>query len=120
MGEDSPSAMSIELFGKSVGANQLPAFRRLVVRGHTPSTKMRNPTTKALQQYITAQDAAAFNAKFVTLRTLAKAAGTSRQRASADLREAGIKPYSPDGEDYGNIYLRNDVGTILIRPVKRT
>lgn len=100
--------MSIEVFGKAIGALQLPAFRRLIVNGHTPSTEMRNPTTKALQHYITAEDAAAFHARFVTLRTLAEATGLSSQAASAALRKAGVQPFSPHGADHGNIFFRKD------------
>jgi hypothetical protein len=112
--EDAP-AMSIEVFGKAVGANHLPGLRRLVMNGHTSATSMRNPKTNAVQHYFSAQDATAFHTRFFTLRTLSKHSGMSWQRAGAFLKEAGVMPYSPDGVDYGNLFLRDEVELALSR-----
>ncbi|MFK7874321.1 MAG: hypothetical protein AB8B71_00870 [Paracoccaceae bacterium] len=105
--------MSIEVFGKAVGANQLPALRRLVVNGHTPATSLRNPKTNAVQHYFSPEDTIAFHANFFTLRTLSKFSGMSWQRSGAFLKSADILPFSPDGVDYGNIFLRSDVEAAL-------
>ena len=70
---------------------------------------MRNPKTKAMQPYITSRDAAAFHDKFVTLRTLSKAKGAPWQSLAARLKRAQITPFSPDGTDYGQIYLKAQV-----------
>ena len=112
--EDAP-AMSIEVFGKAVGANHLPGLRRLVMNGHTSATSMRNPKTNAVQHYFSAQDATAFHTRFFTLRTLSKHSGMSWQRVGAFLKEAGVMPYSPDGVDYGNLFLRDEVELALSR-----
>jgi hypothetical protein len=51
----------------------------------------------------------AFHARFFTLRTLSKFSGMSWQRSAAFLKEAEILQFSPDGADYGNIFLRDEV-----------
>lgn len=110
--EDAP-AMSIEVFGKAVGANHLLGLRLLVMNGHTPATSMRNPKTNALQHFFSTDDTTAFHARFFTLRTLSKFSGMSWQRSAAFLKEAEILPFSPDGADYGNIFLRGEVEIAL-------
>ena len=37
----------------------------------------------------------------------------SWQRLNAELAEAGIRPFSPDGLDYGKIYLKEEVDRYL-------
>ena len=111
-GEAAP-ALSIEVFGKAVGANQLPALRRLVVNGHTSATSMRNPKTNAVQNYFSAEDTSAFHARFFTLRTLSKFSEMSWQQSARFLRENGILRFSPDGVDYGIIFLREEVEAAL-------
>ncbi|MDE3078995.1 MAG: hypothetical protein KGI94_03050 [Paracoccaceae bacterium] len=98
--------MSFEAFAKTVGLAQPAHLKRLVRNGHMPATEMHNPKTKAMQLYITAADAQVFYARFVTLRTLAKNRGVTWQKLSAVLREKGVMPFSPEGIDYGNLYLR--------------
>jgi hypothetical protein len=112
---DAAPAMSIEVFGKAVGANQLPGLRRLVVNGHTSATSLRNPKTHAVQHYFSAEDTIAFHARFFTLRTLSKFSGMSWQRSGAFLKDVGILPFSPDGVDYGNLFLRSEVEAALSR-----
>lgn len=56
--------MSLETFAKRVGLARVTFLRRLVVNGHTPATDLPNPRTRALQRYITEEDAAAFHARF--------------------------------------------------------
>ncbi|MBU2865991.1 TniQ family protein [Pacificibacter marinus] len=109
LGSEEPAAMSLHLFSKAIGLGQPVFLNRLVKNGHVPATQIRNPKTKARQRYITDDDARAFHAKFVTLRTLSKAKGTTWQRLSAQLRQANISPFSPDGVDYGYVYLKEDV-----------
>ncbi|NVK47127.1 MAG: TniQ family protein [Rhodobacteraceae bacterium] len=109
LGAGEPTAMSLQLFAKTIGLGQPVFLNRLVKNGHTPATQIQNPKTKALQRYITDEDARAFHAKLVTVRTLAKARGTTWQMLSARLRQAEITPFSPDGMDYGYVYLKEDV-----------
>lgn len=109
LGGEVPDATSIELFAKSVGARQLPAFRRLIMKGYSPSTKIRNPRTNIMQHYISQSDGKAFHSKFYTLRSMSSQFDRSWQRLTAELTDAGIKPFSPDGTNYGNIFLKDEV-----------
>ena len=84
-------------------------FNSLIAKGHSPSTKIRNPRTNAEQMYISVSDAEAFHAKFYTLRIMSSKFGRSWQRLSAELAAANIKPFSPGGENFGHIYLREQV-----------
>jgi hypothetical protein len=88
-------------------------MRRLIVNGHTPSTVMQNPKTRTKQHYLTSDDAIAFHSKFMTLRTVAEAYGRSWQSTGAELKSKGVKPFSPDGETYGSLFLRNEVTKAL-------
>lgn len=110
---DEPTGLSIEHFSKGVGLAQPVHLNRLIKNGHTTATEFRNPKTKALQLFITNDDAKSFHAKFVTLRTLAKDRETSWQNVFGKMRAQGVAPFSPDGVDYGNIYLRSDVDTAV-------
>lgn len=113
LASDEPAALSLELFTKSVGLARPVYLNRLVKDGHVPSTKMRNPRTKAMQRYITEKDAAVFHTRFVTLRTLAKAKGVTWQSLAPKLRDAGVLPFSPEGVDYGYLYLKSEVERAL-------
>lgn len=113
LGSDEPAALSIELFTKAVGLARPVFLNRLVKNGHLPSTEMRNPRTKAVQRYIAEKDAAVFHQRFVTLRALAKAHKVPWQSLALKLRDAGVLPFSPDGADYGHLYLRSEVENAL-------
>jgi hypothetical protein len=91
-----------------------PVFlNRLIKNGHTSATKMSNPKNHALQRYIAKADAIAFREKFMTLRILAKLRGESWQKLSGALKAANVLPFLPDGQDYGNLYLKSEVETAL-------
>lgn len=109
LGGEVQDATSIEIFAKSVGARQQTEFRRLITKGHLPSTKIRNPRTNAEQLYISLSDAEAFHAKFFTLRIMSSKFVRSQQSLSAELAAASIKPFSPGGENFGHVYLRDQV-----------
>ncbi len=110
---DAPDAQSIEIFAKTVGINQPSRMRRLIVNGHTSATVMQNPKTRAQQHYLTADDADAFHSKFMTPRTMANVYGRSWQSLGAELRSKGIKPFSPNGEVYGSLFLRSDIARAI-------
>lgn len=106
---DGPRPMSLERFAKSVGINQPSRLKRLIKNRHTTATRMQNPKTKAEQDYITDEDAANFHERFFTPRTMSLHFEKSWQKISAQMRRQSISAFSPDGEDYGSIYLRADV-----------
>lgn len=94
---------SVELFAKTAGLR--PAAAMALVRGgHIPTTAGFNPKTKAPQRFLCAGDLAAYDARFVTLRRLAKLLGKSWQQLNAELAAVNIAPFSPAGVDLGAIY----------------
>lgn len=103
------SNQSIDMFSKTVGIGQPTRMRRLVVNGHTPATEMVHPKLKTKQLFITRDDADAFHQRFYTPRTMAQAHFKSWQSMTATLRAAGVEVFSPDGNDYGPLYLRQEV-----------
>lgn len=109
LGTKAPKAMSIELFAKSVGLLPPSRMKRLIDHGYMPATTMKNPITKANQRYIAAPDAEAFHCAFMTPRSMALQFTRSWQSIGAELRAKGVMPFSPNGEDYGSLFLRSEV-----------
>ncbi|KAE9625091.1 TniQ family protein [Parasedimentitalea maritima] len=70
-GNESPKALSLERFAKSVGIGNPTHLKRLVTHGDVQVTRKMNPRTRAQQDYISERDAAAFHERFFTLRTMA-------------------------------------------------
>lgn len=62
-----------------------------------------------MQHYINQSDGKAFHSKLYTLRGMSLLFDRSWQRLTAELTDARIKPFSPDRENYGNIFLKNEV-----------
>jgi len=106
---DDFKALSLERFAKSVGIANPTYLKRLVTHGYVQATGQINPRTKANQDFISERDAAAFHKRFFTLRTMSVHYGVTWQKLAAELRLRGIRPYSPDGLDLGNIYLRDNI-----------
>jgi hypothetical protein len=110
--------LSIALFAQSVGIRRPRRMRLLILNGHTPATQLLNPKLKIPQLYITREDAEAFHQKFFTPQTMAQAYGKSWQSMIAALRSNGIETFSPDGENYGNIYERHSIEEIFNQPTE--
>lgn len=62
---------------------------------------------------MTEDDVEAFHARFLTLPTMAVEFGEHRRTLLARIRAAGIKPFGPDDQDYGHLYLRESVEPVL-------
>jgi hypothetical protein len=99
----SAAGQSIELFAKTVGLRPTAAMK-LIRGGHIPTTAGQNPKTKAAQRFLSPEDLAAYHARFVTLRALARHLGKSWQLLNAELTSDSIAPFSPDGMELGAIY----------------
>lgn len=110
---DAAPAMTLGRFAEHIGIGQPVYVKRLFQNGHMTVTEMRNPRTKALQPYIAEADAAGFHRRFATLHTLARETGETWQKLSGQLRRASVTPFSPDGVDYGHLYLRSEVDSAL-------
>lgn len=113
-GLKAPMPPSLGAFAKSVGIQHRSAFERLVVDGHTPATKLKNPVTGATRWYVTETDAAEFLEKFFTIATLASERDVHRNTVRAELRKTDIKPFKSKKKDYGNIYLRSSLNEDMV------
>jgi len=81
--------------------------------GHSPATLRRHPATGKDQFYLSERDVAEFHSMFMTLPTIAQSSGKDRSWIRAWLHKTGIKPFAPNGADYGKTYLRKDLKTLL-------
>lgn len=115
LAKEQPSAMSLEMFAKTVGIANPVYLNRLVKHGYVSTSEMRNPRTKALQRYIATIDAFAFHEQFITLRILARTKGETWQSLARKLRDAGVSTFSVDGLDFGPVYLKTEVEAALAK-----
>ncbi|SFD77726.1 TniQ family protein [Roseivivax sediminis] len=110
---DEAPGMTIEAFAKAVGLKP-PEARRLILDEQMPSTIAQNPKRKARQRYISAQDHAAFDYRFITLRGLALVLGDTWQSTLSRLGAAEVRRFTGDGRDYGPVFLWEDLEEKLI------
>lgn len=100
-------------FGLSVGIRDKGRFRKLVLAGHTPAAQLRHERTGVENLYMTPDDIAAFHRRFVTMPTLSEETGLAIPEPRAAFKPAGVQAFSPDGADYGRIFLRDLAETVL-------
>ena len=62
---------------------------------------------------MTPDDIAAFHRRFVTMPTLSEETGLAIPEPRAAFKPAGVQAFSPDGADYGRIFLRDLAETVL-------
>ena len=110
---DPQDCISASAFGREVGLRDKGRFLALVDNGHTPATQMRHPRTGVWQYFMTEGDIAAFHARFMTLTSMARKFGRHQRTYLAALQSADVTPFAPNGEDYGHLYLRQDVEPVL-------
>jgi hypothetical protein len=99
---------------REVGLRDGGHFLALLAAGHSPARRMTHPRTGVERLHMSPADIAAFHRRFLTLRTIAKAFGTTRGSAIlARLDAAGVRRFSPGGVDHGPIWLRAEVEAAL-------
>ncbi|MCE6950130.1 hypothetical protein LAZ29_04250, partial [Cereibacter sphaeroides] len=99
-------------FGRSVGMRKGGRFLALVAAGHTPATRVKHPKLGTEILVVSEADVAAFHRRFATTTTLAAEWGEHRNTVIARLEAAGVSRFSPDGADYGALYLREDMEAV--------
>ena len=112
--EPGPILISASKSCREIGLLDAQNFYALFAAGHTPAVRMKNPKTDAMQINLTSDDIAGFLQRFVTIRSFAKARGAHRNSVRPWIKQAKIIPYSPNGEDFGLIFLRKVVETALL------
>lgn len=95
-------------FGRTVGLRDHGSFIALVKAGQTPSLQHMHPRTKRVQYRLRAEDISSFHRRFVTLTTLIEETGYQRNTLKSLLAAAGVNRFSPEGQDFGPVYLREE------------
>lgn len=107
--EEVPGSMAAAEFGRSIGLRDGGVFQAMIEAGHVSAYQIINPRTGRTQYRMTAEDLAAFHRRFVTLTTLSAETGQHRNTLKGRLASRRITPFSPEGQDFGAVYLRGDV-----------
>jgi hypothetical protein len=109
--QDSSGMVSAAAFGRSIGLRDHGNFHALIEAGHVPARQVRNETTGRLQYFLGVDEIASFHRRFVTLTTLAAETGKHRNTLRGLLGR--LAHFSPEGRDFGPVYLRTDVSKVL-------
>ena len=110
-----PFTISVAAFGRSMAIRDGNRFTALAEAGHLPCSRIINQRTQRAQLVMSEEDIARFHEKYLTLPRILDEFDLHWQTASALLRAKGIRPFSPDGGDYGKIYLRSEAEAVLKR-----
>ncbi|NYS26866.1 TniQ family protein [Rhodobacteraceae bacterium 2376] len=111
--EEVPGSMAAADFGRSVGLRDGGVFQAMIEAGHVSAYQIINPRTSRPQHRMSPEDMAAFHRRFVTLTTLAAETGQHRNTLKGAFAARRITPFSPEGRDFGAVYLRVDVVGLL-------
>ncbi|KMK67168.1 hypothetical protein IMCC21224_112032 [Puniceibacterium sp. IMCC21224] len=114
-----PGIMSAAEFGRSVGLRDNGCFIALVEAGHTSAVQCSNPRTGRAQYRLGDGDISSFHQRFVTLPTLSEETGYHRNTLKKLLEASQVARFTPDGQDYGPIYLREEATRALGQRGKR-
>jgi hypothetical protein len=106
-------ARSAAEFGRASGLRGDGSFARLIMQGHTPGLKAVNSRTHRAQYFVRQSDIEAFNARFISLAALCHETGMHHPAILSKLNRAGIGRFAPNGEDYGQLFLRPEVATVF-------
>ncbi|MDZ4135700.1 MAG: hypothetical protein U1D06_08920, partial [Paracoccaceae bacterium] len=107
--QEVPGTISAAAFARSIGVRNDGTFLALIEAGHVPAKQIVNPRTGRPQYQMTPEDMAAFHRRFVTLTTLCAETGRHRNTLKGLLAARRIAPFSPEGRDFGAVYIRGDV-----------
>ncbi len=100
-------------FGRTIGLRGREGFMTFIEDGHTPATLGQRSVTQQEQWYLSPDDIAAFRERFLTPSMLASETGRHRNTIFAALKKYGTPRFTPNGKDYGPIYLRKSAKKAL-------
>jgi len=96
-------------FGESVGIRGGGQILALISAKYLPATRMRNTKNGQEFFYLSYTDIVAFHRRFVTITTLVGETGLHRNTLRTRLAGAKVPVFSPAGEDFGFLFLRDVV-----------
>jgi hypothetical protein len=106
--------ISAAVFARSVGMRSEGWFEKLAATGHTPATHMPHPKWGGMRVYVSERDIAEFHKRFLTSTTMEREFGVHKISLLAKLKEAGVRPFAPSGQNFLALYRREDVEAVLI------
>ncbi|TNJ46307.1 TniQ family protein, partial [Phaeobacter sp. B1627] len=115
--ETAAAGQPASVFATSIGMRRRGWYPALHQAGHAPAFWNRHPVTRRAVLYVSEDDKAKFHRRFLIPATMQSEFGLHRQTCTAKLRAAGVSPFSPDGVDFGPLYLRQEAEPVLQRAV---
>jgi hypothetical protein len=103
---------SAAAFGRSVGLRDNGSFVALIEAGYVSAKERLHPGTKRMQYWMDEADIAAFTARFATPTMLTNETGLHRNTIYTLFAAARVDPFTPNGKDFGPIFLRSDLTEI--------
>lgn len=107
--EEASGSIAAAEFGRSVGLRDGGVFQAMFEAGHVSAYQIIDPRTGRARYRMTPENMAAFHRRFVTLTTLSAETVQHRNTLKGLLATRRITPFSPEGLDFGAVYLRGDV-----------
>jgi len=125
---DGNRLQSAASFGRSIGLRDNSTFLAMIKAGHVAAKLRLHPCTKRMQYWMNEADIEAFAANFATPTMLIAETGLHRNTIYSLLDTARVEPFSPNGQNFGSVFLRSDLAKIpqftatlrLIRSTTRT
>jgi len=111
--EQEGSMISAAAFARSIGMRSEGWFEKLVAAGQTPATRMPHPKLGGMRSYVTKEDIDKFHARFLTTSTMEREFGLHKRTLLAKLKAAHVKAFAPNAQDFGALYLREDVEAVI-------
>jgi hypothetical protein len=81
--------------------------------GHITGTRMLHPKIGGMRIYISKENIAKFHAHFLTTSTMEREFGLHKRTLLAKLKAAHVKAFAPNAQDFGALYLREDVEAVI-------
>lgn len=100
---------SAAAFGRSIGLRDNGSFAALIEAGYVSAKERLHPGTKRMQYWMDEADIVAFNARFATPTMLTSETGLHRNTIHTLFAAARVDPFTPNGKDFGPIFLRSDL-----------
>ncbi|MDN5788817.1 MAG: hypothetical protein L0H65_17535 [Pseudorhodobacter sp.] len=110
---DASNDIPASAFARSIGMRSEGWFQSLFEAGHVSAAWMQHPVTNVRILYVSDEDIAAFNRRFLTLPQMQLEFGLHQHTCAARLRAAGVAPFSPNGQDFGSLFERTKVETVV-------
>lgn len=105
--------MSVAEFGRSIGLRNKGQFLAFCADHQTPNIQVHHTHSKQYQRRLTNENIEAFHQRFLTITTMSSETGLHRNSILALIRLNSLPAFTPDGQNYGPIYLREVVQPVL-------